>query len=145
MRARPLPPKYNATTEMTAMTNTKAIAPINIDRRDQREAGIATALPDSVSRFSRWRSVRMSEACWYRRFRSFSKHFVTIRSSSAGRSGFSRTGGTGARFRIESKITPELSPRNGNVPVAISYKTAPNENKSVRESSSLARTCSGDM
>jgi Putative transposase len=29
--------------------------------------------------------------------------------------------------------------------VAISYKTTPNENKSVRASSSLALTCSGDM
>ncbi len=42
-------------------------------------------------------------------------------------------------------MTPELSPRNGNAPVAISYSTTPNENKSVRASSSLARTCSGDM
>src|SRR5260370_19930305 len=46
---------------------------------------------------------------------------------------------------MESKITPELSPRNGKVPVAISYNTAPNENRSVRPSSSLARTCSGDI
>ena len=66
-------------------------------------------------------------------------------SSSGGTSGFSRTGGTGARFRMASKITPELSPRNGSAPVAISYSTAPNENRSVRASSSLARTCSGDM
>jgi uncharacterized protein YecE (DUF72 family) len=31
------------------------------------------------------------------------------------RGGFRRTGGTGALFRIKSKITPELLPRNGNV------------------------------
>ncbi len=43
------------------------------------------------------------------------------------------------------KMTPELSPRNGNPPVAISYSTAPKENKSERASSSLARTCSGDI
>ena len=43
------------------------------------------------------------------------------------------------------KMTPELSPRKGSAPVAISYSTAPNENKSVRASSSLARTCSGDI
>ena len=43
------------------------------------------------------------------------------------------------------KMTPELSPRKGNVPVAISYSTAPKENKSVRASNSLARTCSGDI
>jgi hypothetical protein len=40
-------------------------------------------------------------------------------------------------------MTPELSPRKGNVPVAISYKTAPNQNKSVRASNSFARTGSG--
>jgi len=51
----------------------------------------------------------------------------------------------GTRFRMDSKITPELSPRKGNIPVAISYKTTPNENTSVRASKSLARTCSGDM
>ena len=33
----------------------------------------------------------------------------------------------------------------GSVPVAISYKTAPKENKSVRESNSLPSDCSGDM
>ena len=36
-------------------------------------------------------------------------------------------------------------PSNGILPVAISYSTAPNENRSVRASRSLARTCSGDM
>jgi hypothetical protein len=46
---------------------------------------------------------------------------------------------------MASKITPALSPRNANVPVAISYSTAPSENKSVRASSSCARTYSGDM
>ena len=46
---------------------------------------------------------------------------------------------------IPSKITPVLSPANGNAPVAISYNTTPNENKSVRVSSSFALTCSGDM
>ena len=30
-------------------------------------------------------------------------------------------------------------------PVAISYSTAPKENRSLRASSSLARACSGDM
>ena len=40
---------------------------------------------------------------------------------------------------------PEVSPRNGSVPVAISYSTAPKENRSVRASSSFPRACSGDM
>ena len=46
---------------------------------------------------------------------------------------------------MQSKITPEVSPRNGKVPVAISYRTAPREKRSVRASNSFARTCSGDM
>ena len=68
-----------------------------------------------------------------------------IRSSSAGTPGFSRTTGTGVWFRIASDTTPVVSPRKGSLPVAISYKTTPNENKSVRASSGFPRTCSGDM
>ena len=59
--------------------------------------------------------------------------------------GLRRTGGGGTQLRMDSKMTPELSPRKGMAPVAISYSTAPNEKRSVRESNSLARTCSGDI
>ena len=68
-----------------------------------------------------------------------------MRSSSAGRLGFSRTGAVGARFRMASKITAEVLPMKGWRPVAISYITAPKENRSVRVSSSSPRACSGDM
>jgi hypothetical protein len=44
---------------------------------------------------------------------------------------------------MELKIKPEVSPRNGKVIVHISYRTA--TNRSVRASSSLLRTCSGDI
>ena len=37
-----------------------------------------------------------------------------------GVSGFNLTIETGALLRIESKITPDVSPRKGNVPVVIS-------------------------
>lgn len=70
--------------------------------------------------------------------RSFSSDLLMIRSSSVGISGFSRTGGVGARSRIAWKISADVSPRKGNVPVVISYSTAPNENGSVRASSSFA-------
>ena len=107
---------------------------------------LATATrPVSVSRFSRNNSERMSEACWYRSSRSFSSARLMMSSSLGGRSGFNRNGGSGARFMMPSKMMPELSPRNGKVPVAISYSTTPKENRSVRASSSLARTCSGDI
>ena len=75
---------------------------------------------EPVSRFSRCRSARISEACWYRRSRSFSNALLMMSSSLGGRSGFRRSGGAGARFRIASKIVAELSPRKGSVPVAIS-------------------------
>src|SRR5215472_16893650 len=43
------------------------------------------------------------------------------------------------------EIAPGEDPWKGNAPVAISYSTAPNENRSVRASSSSARACSGDI
>src|SRR5208283_1628809 len=46
---------------------------------------------------------------------------------------------------MESNRSAEESPRKGNVPVAISYRTAPKENRSVRASRSLPRACSGDI
>src|SRR4029077_19245024 len=75
---------------------------------------------ESVSLFRRCSSARISEACWYRNSRSFSSARLMIRSSSGGKSGFSRTGAAGERLRIASKIVAVLSPRNGNAPVAIS-------------------------
>src|SRR5271155_3651823 len=111
---------------------------------DAGSAGIARLL-DSVSRFKRRSSERMSAAVWERRLRSFSRARRITSSSFAGISGFKRNGGTGARVRIEFVISAELSPRKGNVPVAISYRTMPNENKSVRPSKSFAPNCSGDM
>src|SRR5258708_4743730 len=60
-----------------------------------------------------------------------------ISSNLGGRSGLSRKGRKGGRFRMASKITAEVSPRNGMAPVAISYNTAPNEKRSVRASSSF--------
>ena len=50
-----------------------------------------------------------------------------IRSSSSGTCAFRRTGATGSRVKIASRTSPVLSPENGRTPVAISYKTAPNE------------------
>src|SRR5215469_10136269 len=100
---------------------------------------------ESTSRFNRCRSTLISAALWYRKLRSFSSAFRMMLSSSAGSSRFQLAAGTGASFRIADRMTPRLSPRNGKRPVAISYRTTPNENRSVRPSSSLPRTCSGDM
>jgi hypothetical protein len=43
----------------------------------------------------------------------------------------------------ETRIIPDVSPRKGSDPVAISYRTIPNAKRSVRASNSLPRTCSG--
>ena len=51
----------------------------------------------------------------------------------------------GFASRMALKITPDVSPRNGSIPVHISYSSAPKENRSVRGSSSFPRTCSGDI
>src|SRR5262249_39708316 len=105
------------------MTVTPAIVP---KRAQWRGAGLlavgapvltTTVFPDVVSRCRRFRSARNSAALWQRTSRSFSKALLMMRSNSAGTSGLRRTGEAGARFKIESKITPEVSPRNGGVPV----------------------------
>ena len=43
------------------------------------------------------------------------------------------------------KTRAAVAPENGTTPVAISYSTAPSENKSERASNSSPRACSGDM
>src|ERR1700759_3444437 len=67
------------------------------------------ARPDD-SRRNLFKSARNSAADWHRRSRSFSSALLTIRSHSAGACGFSRTGETGARRNIPSKIAAEVSP-----------------------------------
>ena len=52
--------------------------------------------PDSRSRFTRWRSARMSAAVWYRSWRSFSSALAMIRSSSGGISAFNSIGACGS-------------------------------------------------
>lgn len=68
-----------------------------------------------------------------------------ISSNFGGKSGFTRDAGAGSRSRIALKIMPEVFPVKAWRPVAISYSTRPNENKSVRPSNFSPRTCSGDM
>ena len=79
----------------------------------------AAFLPDSRSLFRRIKSVFSSVADWQRRFRSFSSVFSIIRPNSLGNPEFTMSTGIGSRFRIASKITAEVSPENGKLPVAI--------------------------
>src|SRR6516225_8790514 len=119
------------------------LALVSASVADEERLGVAAIA--LVSRFTLRKSARSSETCWYLRLRSFSRALLMIRSKSAGKSGLSRTGATGILSNIDLEMTPGLSPRKGSCPVAISYRTTPKENTSVRESSGLARTCSGDM
>ncbi len=113
-----LPEKNNQ--PATASPMTSIVAPVTAAHRVDLRAGFnpassaaTAARPESESRFSRCKSVRISAALWYRSFLSFSRALLMTSSSFAEMSGFSRTGATGLRFRIASVITPEVSPRKG--------------------------------
>src|ERR1700678_630548 len=98
-------------------------AAAGIDEEETALASTATPLPDlpeSKSRFSRARSVPRSAADCYHRLRSFSNALLRILSKSTGKSGFSRKAEAGAESRIDLKISAELPPRKGSVPVVIS-------------------------
>src|ERR1700731_2506307 len=84
------------------------------------EPGTISIFPDVVSRLSRLRSAHNSAELWQRTSRSFSRALPMTRSSSIGISGLRRVGGVGVASRMALKITPEVSPRNGKVPVHIS-------------------------
>src|SRR5438132_13771510 len=108
-----------AVCETTAVPVGGVITAMPGDGGDSAAATIALRL-ESVSRFNRCRSVRMSDACWYRKLRSFSSALLIMSSSLAGSSGFRRTGAVGALCRMESNIAAEVSPRKGREPVDIS-------------------------
>jgi len=59
---------------------------------------------ESSSRLSRCRSIRISEACWYLKLRSFSRHLLMIHSSSEGNAGFRVVGGAGRALRMASWV-----------------------------------------
>src|SRR6202790_526117 len=89
--------------------------------RDASATGVAAVIfPELVSRFHLFRAARISAALWHRMSRSFSRDLLMRCSSSGGRSAFNRTGGVGDLLKMALKIAAEVSPRNGNAPVAIS-------------------------
>ena len=129
-------------------TTASAAAPMRSLRREARGAAASVCeetatLP--LLRCRRFRSAFVSAATWYRMAGSFSRALDRIRSSSSGASGFRRTTGTGWLWRMASIVSVVLLPRYGSTPVAISYSTTPKENRSLRESTSSPRACSGDM
>src|SRR5579864_312855 len=75
---------------------------------------------ESMERLIRFKSARISAAVWHRMSRSLSSAFEIVSSSFGGSSGFRRIAPVGARFRMASVTTAEVSPRKGRAPVAIS-------------------------
>src|SRR3984893_7998480 len=90
------------------------------ERGDDSTGTAPATRAEPESRFNRSRSARISAALWHRSFGSFSSALLISSSSFGGKSGFNRAAETGARFKIASNITADVSPRNGNDPVAIS-------------------------
>src|SRR5271166_5308403 len=96
-----------------------------LDRAAATEDDEAAAIPvcdpwPVLSRLSRLMSLRISAALWYRRSISFSSALSMISSSLRGTEGFSSPGGRGLRSRMPWKMTAEVFPSNGSLPVAIS-------------------------
>src|SRR3984957_12815533 len=106
----------NAAARTTSTENTAAA---HAQRDLPARAGTTAAwiFPEVVSRLSRFKSAHISVALWNRTSRSFSKALLMIRSNSAGTSGFRRVAAVGVPSRTALKITPDVSPRNGSVPV----------------------------
>src|SRR5207245_11470917 len=94
------------TTHRTTATSPRSIRP---QCASVPASVVAALFPLSVSRFSRFRSALISAADWQRASRSFSSGLLMISSSLGGKSGFNLMAGAGARLRIDSKITPDVS------------------------------------
>src|SRR5438477_12825704 len=113
------------TTELPEACGVADVADVGVLDAD---TGETAALPDAIgtaadlpelSRFNRFKSARISLALWQRRSRSFSSAVLMISSSFSGSVGLMRIGAIGARFRMLSKITADVSPVKATFPVAI--------------------------
>ena len=101
--------------------------------------------PLSVSRFRRCRSLAHLGSMLVAQGAIFFQRLVDDVFQFGGHVGIQAHRGRRPESRMALKIIAEVSPRKGKVPVAISYSTAPKENRSVRASSSFPFACSGDI
>jgi hypothetical protein len=91
---------------------------------------------DSIARTGRrWESSLCSAVV--SQFAVLLDGLLIIRCNSERTAAFRRTISVGSLCRIASNTAPVVSPLNGKKPVAISYKTAPKENRSVLASSAF--------
>ena len=75
----------------------------------------------------------------------FSSSRRTSISNAGGTSGLCHVGATGGVLRCWPIMATSLSPRNGGLPVTISYSMAPREYRSARGVTSPPMACSGGM
>ena len=89
-------------------------------RETGTDSSTAADLWDSVSRFSRCKSARISEACWYRRLRSFSRPLLMISFQFGGHVWIEphRSYGRAVQNGFENHL--RAVPTEGQRPVAIS-------------------------
>src|SRR4051794_23870879 len=102
--------------------------------------GATTGMPAR----NRSMSVRIAAALWYRSSTRLVSAFMTIESTSGGRSGSSVDGGAACSRTCWYATDTGLSPTNGGRPVSSSYNRHPVEYTSLRESTVSPRACSGD-
>src|SRR5215471_5480237 len=105
-------------------------------------ARAASCEPDSETHFS---SLAKSLALCHLSSTAFARHFLMACSKAGGVMGLIVVNGRGSFSRMAEATLSWLFPSKARWPVSISYKTAPSEKMSLRPSTSLPSTCSGDM
>ena len=123
---------------MAAPRSVGAGMPVMADRAPETPATIVMAALALNARLN-------SAPDWNLRAGSFSSAFSTTRPMTAGTVAWNDLSSAGASWTILYMIVVTVSPANGRSPVSISYSTAPNEKRSLRPSTCLPITCSGDM
>ena len=111
----------------------------------RRRSGVRLPVELAVPASSARRSTSSSAAVGYRSSGDFCRSRAISASSPGGILTFSFDTESGVRLRISSNVTARVRPPNGVRPVAISKNRTPSENRSLRESTSSPRACSGDM
>ena len=140
--------KANATdTTVTARNASATTAPVLVHGKVRIPAD-ALALMTSGVRMPcsiHLSSSTKSRAVCQRASGSFARHLFKTRWSDGGARGCSALIGAGSASKIAAITLDWLFPTNARRPVTISYKTAPNANRSLRGSASRPSSCSGAM
>ena len=142
MDALPLPRKYAASTAATATS--ASTAALTQRRRSGGRARRLTTLELEVPEIASSANPT-SRAEWNLRAGSFSRQRRMIRSSPGDSCSLSVCNSGGSSFKMAFMVSMDDSPLKARCPLSISYKIPPKAKMSVRASTSLPRTCSGDI